>query len=290
MLPWLPWLCNNGSGVTSFSTSANPFSEAMNSVDHEQALEFAQYLADVGGQIALRYFRTSLEISCKPDQSPVTAADFEIESTLRRLIRERYPRHGIIGEEYGGMPASDYSWVVDPLDGTLSFAMGNPLFGILVGLLFHHEPIIGLIDLPALKERWIGDGKLTKFTGGDQVHVVKAGRCHSIEEARLYVSTPHLTPSSERPLINALCQRAAVAQHGCDCYAYGLLASGHCDLVVESGLGPCDYLPLVPVIRGAGGWIADWQGDPLGLNSGERIIAAANRPLLDAVIDALAAS
>lgn len=260
----------------------------MDGAEYEQALEFAQHLADVGGKIALRYFRTRLEISCKLDQSPVTAADFEIESTLRQLIRERWPGHGILGEEYGSVGGGNYRWVIDPIDGTASFAMANPLFGILIGLLFQHEPIIGLIDLPAMKERWIGDGEVTKFADDNQVRVVKASGCHSIEEARLYIATPRLAPFAER--IDALCQRAALAQHGCDCYSYGLLASGHCDLVVESGLGPCDYLPLIPVVGGAGGQITDWKGDPLGLNSDGRIIAASTRPLLDAVIDVLEAS
>jgi inositol-phosphate phosphatase / L-galactose 1-phosphate phosphatase / histidinol-phosphatase len=201
--PCLPSLPNIG--FSSFSTLSDPFSDAMKDIEQEQALEFAQHLADMGGQIALRYFRTPLEVSRKADQSPVTVADREIERVLRHLIRERYPRHSIIGEEYGSLLAGDYAWVIDPIDGTASFAMANPLFGILVGLLFQHEPTIGLIDVPALKERWIGDGKVTKFNDGNQVHVVKTSCCHSIEEARLYVSTPHLAPCAERPLINALC-------------------------------------------------------------------------------------
>lgn len=262
----------------------------MDPIEHEQALGFAQHLADIGGGIARRYFRGPLEISCKPDQSPVTVADFEIECTLRQLIRERYPHHGIIGEEYGSMRAGDYSWVIDPIDGTGSFAMANPLFGILIGLVFQNEPIIGLIDLPALKERWIGDRKFAKFIDRDQVRVVKASHCHLIEEARLYFSTPHPAPHAEANLIDTLCQRAAVAYPACDCYSYGLLASGHCDLVVESGLEPCDYLPLIPVVTGAGGWITDWNGRALGLASGDRVLAAATKPLLDAAIDALAAS
>ena len=120
--------------------------------------------------------------------------------------------------------------------------------------------------------------------------MVKTSCCDSIEEARLYISTSHLGPCAECPLIDALCQQAALAQHGCDCYSYGLLALGHCDLVVESGLGPCDYLPLIPVVRGAGGQITDGKGDPLGLNSDGRIIVASTKPLLDAVIDALETS
>ena len=171
----------------------------MNGREHGQALEFAQHLANVGGKIALRFFRTPLEVSCKPDRSPVTAADFEIESKLRQLIRERYPRHSIIGEEYGGTPTGDYSWIIDPIDGTRSFAMANPLFGILIGLLFQHNPIIGLIDLPALKERWTGDGKVTKFDDGNQVRVVEATSCHSIEEARLYIAASHSAPMPKVP-------------------------------------------------------------------------------------------
>lgn len=262
----------------------------MDSIEQEQALGFAQYLADVGGKIACQYFRSPLKISCKPDRSPVTAADFEVERTLRQLIRRRYPHHGIIGEEYGSMRAGDYSWVIDPIDGTGGFAMANPLFGVLIGLLSQNKPILGLIDLPALKERWVGDGKFAKFIDSAQVRVANASSCHALEEARLYFSTPSLDAHTEALLIDNLCERAAVAYHGCDCYAYGLLASGYCDLVVESGLEPYDYLPLIPVVTGAGGWITDWKGRPLGLNSGDRVIAAANKPLLDAAIDALATS
>ena len=95
-------------------------------------------------------------------------------------------------------------------------------------------------------------------------------------------------------LIEVLCNNVrfatALIDQGCDCYAYGLLASGYCDLVVESGLEPCDYLPLIPVVTGAGGWITDWNGRSLGLGSGDRVIAAATKPLLDTAIHALAAS
>jgi inositol-phosphate phosphatase/L-galactose 1-phosphate phosphatase/histidinol-phosphatase len=139
-------------------------------IDEKQALGFAQHLADTAGTLALRYFRTSLDIICKADKSPVTVADCEIESLLRQLIHERYPHHGIIGEEYGHVPGvspgESYSWIVDPIDGTKSFIMGNPLFGTLIGLLRGDKPVIGLIDLPATGERWIGAGKSTTFNDG----------------------------------------------------------------------------------------------------------------------------
>lgn len=108
----------------------------------KQALEFAQFLADEARPIALRYFRTPVGITRKTDESTVTMADQEIESTLRPLIHERFPYHGIIGEEYGSAPHVNHTW---PIDGTKSLIMGNPLFG---GLLRGDEPFIGVIDTP----------------------------------------------------------------------------------------------------------------------------------------------
>jgi histidinol phosphatase-like enzyme (inositol monophosphatase family) len=259
-------------------------------IDEKQALGFAQHLADTARTVALRYFRTSPHIICKADKSPVTVADCEIESLLRQLIHERYPRHGIIGEEYGRAPgvspAESYNWILDPIDGTKSFIMGNPLFGTLIGLLRGDEPVIGLIDLPAMGERWIGAGKSTTFNDGMNDCAAVASKCHSIEQTRLYIA-PAPGQADEHYGIAALSRLAALTNPVCDCYAYGLLASGHCDLVVESGLEPFDYLPLVPVINGAGGWMTDWSGNPLSLNSDGRVIAAATKPLLETAINVL---
>lgn len=262
-------------------------------IDEKQALGFAQHLADAARTVALQYFRTSLDIICEADESPVTVADCEIESLLRQLIHERYPHHGIIGEEYGHAPGvspgENYSWILDPIDGTKSFIMGNPLFGTLIGLLRRDEPVIGLIDLPATGERWIGAGKSTIFNDGTKDCPAVVSKCHSIEQTRLYIAPAlgQAGQADEQYGIAALSRRVALTNPVCDCYAYGLLASGHCDLVVESGLEPFDYLPLVPVINGAGGWITDWDGNPLSLNSDGRVIAAATKPLLEAAINVL---
>lgn len=160
-------------------------------IDEKQALGFAQHLAGAR-TVALRYFRTSLNIICKADKSPATVADREIESLLRQLIHERYPRHCMIGEEYGHAPGispgESYSWILDPIDRAKSFIMGNPLFGTLIGLLRGDEPVFGLIDLPATGERWIGAGKSTIFNDGmNDCHAV-VSKCHSIEQARLYIA------------------------------------------------------------------------------------------------------
>ncbi len=253
----------------------------------KQALGFAQHLADITRPIALRYFRTSLEVTLKADKSPVTVADRKIESALRRLIHERYPHHGIIGEEYGCMPGKTYNWILDPIDGTKSFVMGNPLFGTLIGLLRDDEPIVGLIDLPATGERWTGDGHYTTFNDGVNDCAATVSNCNSIGQARLYATPPWGAHTDERDRIDVLIKQASITLPVCDCYAYGLLASGHCDLIVETDLEPYDYLPLVPVIEGAGGWLTDWKGDPLRLNSDGRVVAAGSRPLLDAAVGVL---
>jgi histidinol phosphatase-like enzyme (inositol monophosphatase family) len=258
-------------------------------MDVKQALEFAHYLADRARPIALRYFRDPLSIMRKTDESPVTVADREIEHTLRQVIQERHPSHGIIGEEYGGIPGK-ISWILDPIDGTTSFIMGNPLFGTLIGFLSSDEPLVGLIDIPVMGERWAGDGRSTLFYAGNSGHAAAVSVCESLDRARLYIATPDALCMGERnalAAINVLNDQVAVSRPSCDCYAYGLLASGHCDLVLEDGLEPYDFLPIVPIVLGAGGWMADWKGNPLSLSSGGRVIAAATKPLLDATIDAL---
>jgi histidinol phosphatase-like enzyme (inositol monophosphatase family) len=262
----------------------------------EHALAFAQHLADTVRPIALRHFRTSPHIFFKADNTPVTVADREMETMLRRGIQEEYPGHGVIGEEYGGVPDTDYTWILDPVDGTKSFIMGNPLFGTLIGLLEHRRPFIGLIDCPAMGERWWGDGRRTFYHDGVKEGHAHVSLCRSIDHARLYVP-PYIPQANgpsfeeknleERQAIGELSNHASVTQPVCDCYGYGLLASGHCDLVIETGLEPPDYFPLIPVVKGAGGQISDWEGNPLDCDSDGRIIAAASEELAKAAIEIL---
>jgi histidinol phosphatase-like enzyme (inositol monophosphatase family) len=263
---------------------------------------FAQRLADTVRPIALRYFRASPHIFFKADHTPVTVADREIETMLRRGIQKKYPGHGIIGEEYDGnsVQDTDYTWILDPIDGTKSFIIGNPLFGTLIGLLEHQHPFIGLIDCPAMGERWWGDGRQAIYRDGLKERAAHVSRCRSIDHARLYV--PHYIPQDipqandstfeekhleERQAIGKLSNHALASQPVCDCYAYGLLASGHCDLVIETGLEPTDYFPLIPVVKGAGGKISDWEGNPLDCDSDGRIIAASSEELAKAAIEIL---
>lgn len=255
---------------------------------HEHALEFAQSLADAARPIALRYFRAHPDIIRKADNTPVTAADREIEHLLRKLIHEQYPEDGILGEEYGDRLNGDYDWVLDPIDGTSSYLMGNPLFGTLIALLHGTKPVLGLMDFPVTGERCMSDGTRTRFSNGAEEWMATVSRGKAIEDARLYITPPHDAPIHERRGLEALLQRVAFASPVCNCYAYALLASGHCELVVETGLDPYDYLPFVAVVRGAGGLITDWEGRALDLQSDGHIIAAASETLLHDSIAVLA--
>ncbi len=230
---------------------------------------FATLLADTAGDIARQYFRTGVAIDTKSDDTPVTRADREIEAALRRLVAEHRPDDGIVGEEYGNqLSKNGYTWVFDPIDGTKSFTIGRPTFGTLIGLCKDDTPILGIIDQPILKERWLGvQGQPTTFNGTP----VKTRPCATLKDAIIG------TGSASQIGADA-CQRLEAAArymvyHG-DCYFYGLIANGWMDCAVEAKLGVYDYIALVPVIEGAGGKITDWQGQPLTLNSGETCAAS----------------
>ena len=247
---------------------------------------FAERLADAAGPLVRRYFRQPLEIVTKADASPVTIADRETETLLRKLVAETFPQHGVIGEEFGSERAeAEHVWIFDPIDGTKSFITGRPLFGTLIGLLQHGRPILGLIDHPALGERWIGAaGRETTFQG----RPVKARPCADIADAVLSASSPHMfaDPAAEAAF-SRVRARARLTIYGGDCYGYGLIASGLQDLVIEANNGIYDFLPLVAVLEGAGGVITDWQGRPLGVHSGDRVLAAGDRRLHQAALELL---
>ena len=256
----------------------------VNPMQVDDLLAFAQQLADAARPIAMRYFRQPLAVETKADHSPVTIADRMIETEMRRLIAARFPEHGVFGEEFTRQVGAEYTWVLDPIDGTKSFITGMPLFGTLIALVRGREPVLGIVDFPAMGERWMGvAGDMTRLNG----QPARSSGCRSIARSRCYATSPDMFGDQDRPRFEALSQRAAMRRFGGDCYAYALLASGHCDLVVEAGLQPYDYLPLVPVIEGAGGRITDWQGERLGFDSDGRVIAAASEALWEQTIDAL---
>ena len=119
------------------------------------------------GRRSGRISASRLAVDDKPDLSPVTIADRDAEAAMRRLIAARFPDHGIIGEEFGReREDAEFVWVLDPIDGTKSFISGVPLFGTLIALARRGRPILGIIDQPISRERWIGAaGRPTLFNG-----------------------------------------------------------------------------------------------------------------------------
>jgi myo-inositol-1(or 4)-monophosphatase len=256
----------------------------------QRLVTLANDLADLAGNIIRPYFRTQLTADQKHDQSPVTQADRAAEQAMRAMIAAREPTHGIHGEEFGlENPESPTRWVLDPIDGTRAFITGRPLFGTLIALLHDGKPILGIIDQPITGERWLGiAGQKTTFRGpfggtpGTRL-------CPRLADAELSATSPELL--GEEGLKNF--QRLAAATRrvtwGGDCYAYGLLALGHIDIIAERGLKIWDWAALVPIIEGAGGSMTDWQGQPMRENGPGDALALGDPTLLPQALARLAA-
>ncbi len=248
-------------------------------------LQAAIEISGTAASIPMRYFRSTLTVEDKPDDSPVTIADRETEEHIRRAIEARFPEHGILGEEFGQDKAgAEHTWIIDPIDGTRSFICGVPLFGMLLGVLHNDVPIAGVIRMPALDECFAGcrDGGAT--LNGAPIH------CRNIvnpQEARIFINEANRMVEREPERLRRLMTLGHTRRFSNDCYPFGLLAAGQIDAVVDFDLQPYDYLPLVPVVEAAGGTISDWRGMPLGLRSDGTVLAAATRELHQALMDRL---
>ncbi len=234
-------------------------------------LALAHHLADTAAAITRHWFRRS-HTQFKSDRSPVTQADLAVEQALRAILARSRPDDAIIGEEFGGqLPSNGACWVLDPIDGTKAFATGRPLFVTLIALLIDGHPVLGIIDQPILGERWCGAvGHPARRNG----RPVRTRPCAALSRAWLSATAPDMFRGGDARGFARLDGRCASRVWGGDGYAYGLLASGYLDLVVEADLKPHDIAALMPVVAGAGGVVLDWQGAPANPLGDGRIIAA----------------
>ena len=243
-------------------------------------------LADAAGEAIRPYFRQPLAVDDKADLSPVTAADRAAEQVMRSLIERRFPDHGIIGEEFGrARENAEFVWTLDPIDGTKSFISGVPLFGTLIALTRDRRPILGIIDQPISRERWVGvAGRPTTLNGA----VIHCRACPALAAATLFATTPDMFKEGDAAAFARVSNAVKLTRFGADCYAYGLLAAGFIDLVLEADLKPYDFCPMVPIVEGAGGLATDWRGAPLDLASEGRALIAGDRRTHEAALALLA--
>jgi len=251
------------------------------------AIDFARFvddLASASGDAILPFFRSHLAADDKSQGGvfdPVTEADRAAETIMRRMIEEAFPAHGMIGEEFGDKNAqADYVWVLDPIDGTKSFISGLPVWGTLIGLQHGGKPCYGMMHQPFTRERFSGDGRAARWRGTDRngqtiERKLRTRPCEDLAAATLMTTHPALLMQETRAAYDRVESKVRLSRYGGDCYAYCMVAAGHVDLVIESGLKPYDIVALVPIVEGAGGIVTNWQGDSPA--SGGAIIAAGDR-------------
>ncbi len=220
---------------------------------------------------------------------PVTEADKGAERAIRNLICERYPDHGVIGEEYGeDRPDAEFVWVLDPVDGTRAFIAGLPVWTTLIGLRFQGKPVLGSIGQPFLGELYIGHAGGSRLITRGETRPLKVRPCPSLSSALIATTDPAIFEGPEQEGWRAVRAAARLARLGCDAYAYAMVAAGTIDLVIETRLKAWDIDAAIPVIAGAGGFTTDWTGAPLGAHGG-RIAIAGDRACLNEALVALSA-
>ncbi len=261
------------------------------------AVDFAAFvgrLADIASETLLPFFRTALSAEDKNVGGafdPVTEADHAAEAAMRRLIVETFPHHGIIGEEFGSVRQdADYVWVLDPIDGTKSFIAGLPTWGSLIGLLHKGTPTYGMLVQPFTRERFTGDGRGAVWRGPGPDHgtierKLVARICDELGRATLLTTSPLLFSEKKLAAFRRVESKVRMSRYGGDCYAYAMIAAGHADCVIESGLKIYDIAPLIPIIEGAGAVVTNWDGGSAA--QGGDIVASGCAAMHEAVLSLL---
>jgi myo-inositol-1(or 4)-monophosphatase len=248
--------------------------------------EFAGRLADAARGETLARWRGAGEARNKASEGqfdPVTEADVAAEQAMRALIERDYPEHGIVGEETTARASQGpWCWSLDPIDGTGAFICGMPTWVTLIGLLRDDEPVLGVIDVPRLGERYVGYGSTAFLIDAEGLHSLRTSSCASLAEARLTATTPAMFKAGDCDAFSSVRERVRVHRFGYDGYGNARLAAGSIDLVIESGLQPYDYNAVIPLVRAAGGVVGNWSGG-CEMGSGQ-IVAAASQPLFDEAV------
>lgn len=250
-----------------------------------QLLEAALDITGAACPIPLKAFHEPMLIDIKADESPVTQADRATEKQIRAALNAQFPEDGIYGEEFGcdGLDRRRI-WVIDPIDGTKSFILGLPLFGMLLSLMEDGENVLGVVRLPALDQVFAGGRGLAATKNG---HPIRASGCRSMAEARLFINEPEKIFAADPALFGRLATGGAMRRMGYDCLSHMLIAEGRLDALLDYDLKPYDYLPFAAVIEAAGGVMTDWEGRRLDFNSDGRVACSATPELHAELLDFL---
>ena len=255
----------------------------MNASESARYLEFAQRLALSAGAAILPHFRVALAIEDKGKAGhydPVTIADQAAEAAIRADIAQSYPDHGIRGEEHGWEKgASNFTWVIDPIDGTRSFIVGQMHWATLIALNDGTGPAIGVMHQPYVGESFLGArGGSAEWRRGSERRVLATRRCDSLAAAVLACTHPDMFRlPAELAAFQRVAARARFTRYGGDCYAYSMLAAGLIDVVIESSLQAYDVQALMPIVEAAGGVMTDWSGN--ACDEGGAVVACGDRTL-----------
>jgi histidinol phosphatase-like enzyme (inositol monophosphatase family) len=251
--------------------------------DTPRLLVFADTLADAAGTAILPHFRAKHSITNKLDDGrfdPVTEADQAAERAMLAMIEREFPDHGVLGEEYGERPSrSGYQWILDPIDGTRAFISGLPTWGVLIGLYYEGRPLLGVMDQPFTTERYRGWNDGANATVGGSTRPIKTRTCALLRDATFSTTSPDLFQGEEAQAWSRVRGAAKLVRYGYDCYAYAMVAAGHIDGVIESGLKAFDIAALIPILTGAGGGVCAWDGGDA--SQGGRVLAFGDAKVRD---------
>jgi myo-inositol-1(or 4)-monophosphatase len=242
---------------------------------------FAVELAQASSIETMGHFRTEMLVETKAgaDWDPVTVADRAAERTMRNLIEARFPDHGILGEEYGNKETgSDFTWILDPIDGTRAFVIGMPTWATLIGLYYKGEPLLGVMSQPYVDDTFVGNPQGAWKIRHGQKTTIHTSKTKSLRDARIGTTTPHRYHDRDASNFEHLRHTATLMRYGGDAYFFCLLAEGWLDIAMDPGLQAYDIAALIPIIRGAGGCVSTWDGTEPA--QGGNVIAAASEHLL----------
>lgn len=266
----------------------------MNAGELDELREFAYGMALAAGAVILPHFRQAILVEDKRNYmgyDPVTAADHAAEDVIRAAIKRRYPEHGIHGEERGRETGtSPFTWVIDPIDGTKSFILGQHHWGVLIALHDGAHPVLGVAHQPFVGETFLGTrGGIAQWRRGEERRTLRTRSCPRVEEAIVTTTDPRQfrTPG-EQAALAAVSASARFLRYGGDCYCYTQLAMGLVDVVIESGLQPYDVQALMPLIEAAGGVITNWTGG--ACDQGGSVLACGDPALHAQLLNRIAVS